>query len=178
MTRKVDLSCFICYNIHMCIKEKEVYTEADVMDAVDRGYAAGTWNIQGLINVGHLRPLSRYDDLMFSRRQVARMLLKFGCEEDRAWATRVKQEAPKIYRAPYQSGRRLSGGPWTAIRMKVFQRDNHTCQYCGVKGGRLECDHILPVARGGSHKMNNLATACFSCNRSKHDKTPEEWERH
>src|SRR5207302_10304834 len=26
------------------------------------------------------------------------------------------------------------------------------------------CDHILPVARGGSSRLENLATACYMCN--------------
>src|SRR6266511_4836631 len=26
------------------------------------------------------------------------------------------------------------------------------------------CDHIVPVARGGSSEMDNLATACYKCN--------------
>lgn len=64
---------------------------------------------------------------------------------------------------------------WSAIRAKIFERDDYTCQYCGNRGGKLECDHVYPVAKGGSHDENNLVTACFKCNRSKKDKTLEEW---
>jgi len=31
----------------------------------------------------------------------------------------------------------------------------------------LECDHILPLAKGGSTSMENLQTLCRSCNRKK-----------
>ena len=57
----------------------------------------------------------------------------------------------------------------------VFERDDFTCQYCGKRGGDLECDHVIPVARGGGHETTNLVTACAPCNRSKRDRTPEEW---
>lgn len=56
---------------------------------------------------------------------------------------------------------------WTATRIKVLERDLHTCQYCGVKDVPFEIDHILPVAKGGTNDIKNLATACKSCNRSK-----------
>lgn len=55
-------------------------------------------------------------------------------------------------------------------RFEVFQRDNHTCRYCGKKsldGVQLEVDHIIPVASGGTDELSNLITACFDCNRGK-----------
>lgn len=64
---------------------------------------------------------------------------------------------------------------WAEIRLRIFERDNYTCQYCGAHGVRLECDHVVPVARGGIHSDDNLATACFKCNRAKRDKLVSEW---
>ncbi len=54
-------------------------------------------------------------------------------------------------------------------------RDNYACQYCGEYAKKLECDHVIPVAHGGGHSLENLKTACFKCNRSKRDKLIEEW---
>jgi 5-methylcytosine-specific restriction endonuclease McrA len=34
---------------------------------------------------------------------------------------------------------------------------------------------VLPVSRCGPSEIWNLTTACKPCNRSKRDKTPEEW---
>ena len=70
---------------------------------------------------------------------------------------------------------RLPAHLWNEIRLRIFERDDYTCQYCGSHGGRLECDHVYPVAKGGGHDDENLATACFKCNRSKRDKTLDEW---
>lgn len=64
---------------------------------------------------------------------------------------------------------------WSVIRSRIFKRDDYTCQYCGERGKKLECDHVVPVSRGGAHSDDNLVTACFSCNRSKRDKLVSEW---
>lgn len=74
-----------------------------------------------------------------------------------------------------KEGRNRSGAEWKRLRKMVFERDDFTCQYCFKRGGRLECDHMIPVSRGGTDDPKNLATACFSCNRSKRAKTPAEW---
>lgn len=54
-------------------------------------------------------------------------------------------------------------------RFNVFKRDGFTCQYCGAKPPKvvLECDHIIPVSKGGKDEHHNLITSCFSCNRGK-----------
>lgn len=70
---------------------------------------------------------------------------------------------------------RLPANEWKVIRARIFERDNYTCQYCGDRGGKLECDHVMPLSRGGSDEDDNLVTACRPCNRSKRDKTLEEW---
>lgn len=71
---------------------------------------------------------------------------------------------------------RPSRSEWERIRTEVYFRDDYTCQYCGERGKKLECDHVIPVSRGGTHDLDNLKTACFKCNRSKRNKTIEEWQ--
>lgn len=72
---------------------------------------------------------------------------------------------------------RPSWSEWAVIRTRVFKRDDFTCAYCGKRGGNLECDHIVPVSRGGTNHDENLTTACFKCNRSKRNKLMKEWRR-
>ncbi len=65
---------------------------------------------------------------------------------------------------------------WEKLRLYIIQRDRFTCQYCGDEDGPFEADHIMPKARGGTDEEKNLVCACRTCNRSKKDKTPEEWK--
>lgn len=54
-------------------------------------------------------------------------------------------------------------------RFEVFKRDAFTCQYCGRKAPEvvLQCDHVDPVAGGGSNDVLNLVTSCADCNAGK-----------
>ena len=71
---------------------------------------------------------------------------------------------------------RPSAALWAKIRRRIFLRDDFTCAYCRRRGIRLECDHVVPVSRGGTHEDINLVAACFKCNRSKSAKMLHEWE--
>lgn len=55
------------------------------------------------------------------------------------------------------------------LRVLVLERDNFRCKFCGATSEqeRLEVDHILPEALGGTDSLNNLATLCQPCNRGK-----------
>lgn len=76
---------------------------------------------------------------------------------------------------PASKSARMPQHLWGLVRASVFERDDFTCQYCGERGGRLECDHVLPVARGGGNEPENLKTACYACNRSKRDHLLADW---
>lgn len=51
------------------------------------------------------------------------------------------------------------------LRGIVLARDKFTCRKCGVKGKDiiLECDHVIPLADGGSNDLDNLQTLCVKC---------------
>jgi 5-methylcytosine-specific restriction endonuclease McrA len=52
----------------------------------------------------------------------------------------------------------------------IIERDNSTCYlWCKRELARSEItfDHVIPLARGGSHTMDNLRVACKSCNSRK-----------
>jgi 5-methylcytosine-specific restriction endonuclease McrA len=62
-----------------------------------------------------------------------------------------------------------------SLREQVLGRDGERCRYCGTDGGPFDIDHIVPLARGGLHAMENLGVACATCNRSKGAKLLAEW---
>lgn len=55
------------------------------------------------------------------------------------------------------------------VRFDVFKRDGFVCQYCGAHPPSvlLQIDHIIPVVDGGKNDIDNLVTACQSCNSGK-----------
>ena len=59
-----------------------------------------------------------------------------------------------------------------AVRLLLFERDNFTCQYCGVNGtsDELIIEHVIPAVIGGVAKPYNLVVACQSCNSTKRSK--------
>lgn len=66
-------------------------------------------------------------------------------------------------------------------KTEVFERDNYTCQICGISRDYLdslceglgdylllEADHIRSVSQGGTGKdVDNLQCLCWRCNRKK-----------
>jgi 5-methylcytosine-specific restriction endonuclease McrA len=81
---------------------------------------------------------------------------------------------------------KLGNGPVVDAELtwrEVAERDGMNCRYCGVltveahEDRRLwpTHDHVIPLARGGEHSMENAALACWSCNTSKKNKLLSEW---
>ncbi|MFB2881245.1 HNH endonuclease [Floridanema aerugineum] len=57
------------------------------------------------------------------------------------------------------------------LRQKVRQRAGNRCEYClshqDYIMGRLQIDHIQPLAKGGTDTEDNLCLACELCNQYK-----------
>ena len=51
-------------------------------------------------------------------------------------------------------------------RKRILLRGKGRCMKCGSKKN-LEIDHVVPLARGGSNRLENLQLLCQSCNRRK-----------
>lgn len=73
------------------------------------------------------------------------------------------------------SGR--GGRPWQRRRERIFRRDKFLCQ-AHARAGLLRpvslhgadagiCDHIKPLAEGGSDEDINLETLCDECSKAK-----------
>ncbi len=60
------------------------------------------------------------------------------------------------------------------IQEKVRRRANFLCEYCHTDERwqlvQFTIDHIIPISEGGTGELENLALACFHCNRKKSDK--------
>ncbi len=58
-----------------------------------------------------------------------------------------------------------------SLRRLVFERAGNRCEYCQIplnsSIAKPEIEHILPLQHGGQTVAENLALACFKCNRHK-----------
>ena len=75
----------------------------------------------------------------------------------------MKKNTPKWARTVIIRRRRLSAKEWRLRRMRALNRAGWRCE-CGCKrAGRLEVDHIIPLAQGGGHQMSNLKVLTRDC---------------
>lgn len=62
--------------------------------------------------------------------------------------------------------------PDRSVRFSILKRDGYRCQICGISAKqnesvRLEVDHKVARANGGTNHKDNLWVLCFDCNRGK-----------
>lgn len=70
-----------------------------------------------------------------------------------------------------------------SARVRITGDADCTCRYCGRLGdmrldpdGRTwQMDHVVPLSRGGSIDLSNVALACAGCNRLKGSMTADEF---
>lgn len=88
----------------------------------------------------------------------------------------LREQKERTSGAERQKRLREKGGGsperWTAIRVKILERDNYTCQYCGKKAKTV--DHIMPKSKGGTEDSDNLVACCKACNMFKGNRTLED----
>jgi hypothetical protein len=90
----------------------------------------------------------------------------FMAEAERAaLAERRKNERERTLRYRERGGDNIPQD----MRQRVFERDGFRCQECGSED-RLECDHVIPVSKGGGTTDENLQVLCRSCNARKKDR--------
>ena len=78
----------------------------------------------------------------------------------------------------------LDGNATPELIQAKWDASNHTCILCGQPIDETlpprhpmsrTLEHITPIAQGGTHNLDNLDLAHYSCNASKGAKTLEEY---
>jgi 5-methylcytosine-specific restriction endonuclease McrA len=62
---------------------------------------------------------------------------------------------------------RVVGRELTRIRERIIVRDGAACRKCGKMVGRLEVDHVVPLALGGQESDFNRQLLCYDCHKLK-----------
>ena len=82
-----------------------------------------------------------------------------------------KIKNPDISGIEYQQGT-LQG---YNVRNYLLEKHRRKCFYCGKTVSDFEIEHMLPKARGGSNRIDNLTLSCHDCNEKKGTLTAEEF---
>jgi 5-methylcytosine-specific restriction endonuclease McrA len=92
------------------------------------------------------------------------------------WRKKNPAKAHAYVRAVTYKRREGSAGQFfTAIEwLALLEWHGCACIYCGSKT-LIEIDHRIPLIRGGSNLIENIAPACRSCNRRKNRRTEDEF---
>lgn len=103
------------------------------------------------------------------------------CEECKAIRRKDESRAHKQrYGRNHRQRARYHGVQYVSFPVRVvFERDGYVCQICRKKtlpnvmyrkkNGKIHprsptIDHIIPMAKGGPHRIDNAQCACFRCN--------------
>ena len=78
---------------------------------------------------------------------------------------------PGIQGKEYQQGT-LAG---YEIKEYLLEKYGRRCVYCGKENIPLETEHLVPISKGGTDKISNLAIACHECNQRKGKEAAEEF---
>ena len=89
---------------------------------------------------------------------------------DKAWQT-LRQSGEKSHRweggKTPEATRIRNSQSYSNWRTAVFKRDDYTCLNCGVRGGKLNADHIKPFSKFPELRLDvaNGRTLCFECHK-------------
>lgn len=79
-----------------------------------------------------------------------------------------------------QRALKYRAGEITTADLAYVALRSHACHYCGIglEIGQGSFDHSVPLDRGGPNHTANIVRCCYTCNREKFTKTPEELEKY
>lgn len=81
------------------------------------------------------------------------------------------------YTDKYHVRKLNNGGSYSHEELDtLYKQQKGCCWWCGVFVGlTFDIDHRVPVSKGGSTNISNIVISCRSCNDSKKDKMPHEF---
>jgi hypothetical protein len=94
-------------------------------------------------------------------------------DKDRLWCANNKDK--KVLHCHNRRARKLNATIEKFSLLEIYERDKWRCQICGKKVDRRlkhpnplskSLDHIIPLAKGGSHSRANVQLAHLVCNLS------------
>jgi 5-methylcytosine-specific restriction endonuclease McrA len=191
-----------CHDGSMEEKQSKRYHKWTVHDQVTAEVAAACGcslsQLKKLFKTSHMQVLRRLKPQKAEKHREAnarwkKCNQKKSLEISREWKANNKErrkEVDKQWRqnnpeAQRERGRRRRARKYDAINkssLKVTAKDIETlknnfgqsCAYCGAVA-KITIDHVVPLAKGGTHEIENLLPCCQSCNSSKNCTPLKSW---
>lgn len=78
----------------------------------------------------------------------------------------IRSHMRRLDRGSVRRARERHNDARAVDRQAIIDRDQSRCYLCGkvCLPHQIHLDHIVPLARGGAHRADNLAVACAQCN--------------
>jgi hypothetical protein len=98
------------------------------------------------------------------------------CDECKPVVSKQQRQKDRYNRKQRKRLLKDSGGYEPIVRRTVFDRDKWKCQHCKCRcvhhsrergNNQATIDHIMPLARGGTHTYANAQLLCRRCNEKK-----------
>lgn len=147
-----------------------------VLDAVVKFMGADGWSRPGAMRIARVQRmgLSTVKASLAKLKSLGVLIRGAGgLDGEEAAPYRINvaelQPGPRRFRRSGMNRKKLSASK----RFRVYTRDGFACRYCRVTDD-LTLDHVVPRRYGGSHRADNLVTACRRCNARKGARTPEQ----
>jgi 5-methylcytosine-specific restriction endonuclease McrA len=115
-------------------------------------------NIAALRKLAQAVALHQVNDKVQTER-----LMAIDARIEEAEIRRQMSVAPSREIAPVGAPESPYPNNWNQLSEAVKHRDGHKCTDCGASGVELHVHHVVPLSKGGTNDLDNLATLCSMC---------------
>lgn len=96
-------------------------------------------------------------------KMVQKRIRKVGQENAQLFEKRHMDRAIRYGCAGSTEKDRLKFKEWIEVLLSY----EHTCLKCGSNSSKMNCDHIVPISKGGPNLKYNIQPLCGGCNKEK-----------
>ena len=86
-------------------------------------------------------------------------------------------ERLRLAKNPYRKA--YSSGEYARNRRHRFKKAYGRCEACGIElqPANWECDHLIPLRKGGTNELSNLRVLCKPCHKLKTAEDKKRWSK-